>query len=107
LTLELSALTMCVGTYSRSFKEAQGFGALMMPLPFLPLVVSLALPLSNQPWLAPVPVVGQFALARDVFAGAALSPWWFVVAAVSALAGALALVGLAGRLLRRESIVFS
>jgi len=106
LSLFMSALTICLATFSRSFKEAQSLGAVLMPVPLLPFVVSFFLPLMNRPWLAPVPVVGQFALAADVLGGGSPAPLWYVLAATSDLAMALVFVGLAARLFRRESIVF-
>jgi hypothetical protein len=77
-----------------------------MPAPVIPLVVSIFLPLSNQPWLAPVPVVGQFALAMDVLRGTEVAPLWYVLAAASTLTVAVLVMAFAARLFRHESIVF-
>jgi hypothetical protein len=62
--------------------------------------------LSNRPWLAPVPIVGQYALAADVLGGKPPSVAFYVVAGLSALLCAAGLVALTARLLRRESIIF-
>ena len=106
LTLLISALTMCLSTLSRSFKEAQSFNTILMPVPVIPLVVTIFMPLSNHPWLAPIPVVGQFALTMDVLRGTEPALHWYVLAASGVLASAVALIALATRLFRRESIVF-
>jgi sodium transport system permease protein len=106
LALLMSALTICLSSLSRSFKEAQASTVVLMPAPVLPLVVTIFLPLSNQPWLAPVPVVGQFALAMDVLRGTQVAPHWYVLAAASTLTAAALVIAFAARLFRRESVVF-
>jgi sodium transport system permease protein len=106
LAVLMSALAMCLSTFARSFKEAQSLTAILMPIPFVPMVISTVVPLSNHPWLAPVPLVGQSALALDVLGGNAPEAHWYVLAAVSTLTFALVLVALAARLFRREAIVF-
>ncbi len=60
----------------------------------------------GRPWLAPVPVLGQYALAADVLGGKPPGVAFYVLAGVSAIACALVLVALTARLLRREAIVF-
>jgi sodium transport system permease protein len=106
LALLLSAIVMFASTFARSFKEAQGYLGMLMLLPVLPGVVATMYPLSNRPWLAPVPIVGQYALAADVLGGKPPGVAFYVLAGVSALACALGLVVLTARLLQRESIIF-
>jgi sodium transport system permease protein len=106
LAFLLSAVVLVTSTFARSFKEAQSYLSMLMLLPMLPGLVSTMYPLSHRPWLAPVPVLGQYALSADVLGGAAPVPLYYVVAGVSALAVAWLLVGVAGRLLAREAIVF-
>jgi sodium transport system permease protein len=106
LALLLSALVMFVSTFARSFKEAQGYIGMLVLLPMLPGVISTQYPLSNRPWLAPVPIVGQYALAADVLGGKPPSVTFYVLAGVSVLACALFLLALTSRLLRREAIIF-
>jgi sodium transport system permease protein len=102
----LSAVVLFASTFARSFKEAQSYLSMLMLLPMAPGIVSTMYPLSNRPWLAPVPILGQYALAADVLGGKPPAAVFYVIAGVSAVGCALGLVSLTARLLRRESIVF-
>jgi sodium transport system permease protein len=106
LALFLSAMVMFASTFARSFKEAQGYIGMLILLPMLPGVISSLYPLSNRPWLAPIPIVGQYALAADVLGGKTPSVTFYVLAGMSALASGLLLLGLTSRLLKREAIIF-
>ncbi len=106
LALLLSAVVMFVSTFARSFKEAQTYLGMLMLVPMLPGLVSALYPLAGRPWLAPVPVLGQYALAADVLGGNPPRAIYYVVAGAAVLAAAGVLVVLAARLLRREAIVF-
>ena len=63
-------------------------------------------PLAGRPWLAPVPMVGQYALAADVLGGKPPHVVFYLMAGVSVLLCAAILVALTARLLRREAIIF-
>lgn len=106
LALLLSAIVMFASTFARSFKEAQGYMGMLVLLPMLPGIISTMYPLSNRPWLAPIPIVGQYALAADVLGGRPPGVTFYVLAGVSALACALILLALTARLLQREAIIF-
>lgn len=106
VALLLSALVLFASTFARSFKEAQSYLSLLMLVPMLPGLVSTMYPLSNRGFLAPVPVLGQYALAADILGGNPPSAGYYVLAGVSAVTCALALVYGTARLLSRESIVF-
>jgi sodium transport system permease protein len=106
LTLFLAAMVLFASTFARSFKEAQGYLGMLMLLPMLPGMLTTIYPLSRRPWLAPVPVLGQYALASDVLGGQPPGVWLFLVAGVSALACALLLVWLTARAMSRERIIF-
>lgn len=106
LALLLSAVVMFASTFARSFKEAQGYIGMLILVPMLPGMLSTLYPLSNRPWLAPVPILGQYALAADLLGGRNPGAALFAVAGVSAGAVALVLVFLTSRLLRREAIIF-
>jgi len=106
LALLLSAVVLFASTFARSFKEAQSYLGMLMLLPMAPGIISTLYPLSHRPWLAPVPILGQYALAADVLGGSPPGVAFYLVAGVSAIACALVLVGLTARLLRREAIVF-
>jgi sodium transport system permease protein len=102
----LSAIVMFASTFARSFKEAQSYVGMLMLVPALPGVLATMYPLSNRPWLAPVPIVGQYALAADVLGGKPPGVGFYILAGVSALTCAAGLLLLTARLLRRESIIF-
>ena len=106
LGLFLSAVVMFASTFARSFKEAQSYLGMLMLLPMLPGLVSTMYPLSGRPWLAPIPVLGQYALAADVLGGKPPGIGFYVLAAVSVVTCAVALVALTARMLKREAIIF-
>jgi len=106
LALFLSALVMFASTFARSFKEAQSYLGMLMLLPMLPGLVSTMYPLAGRPWLAPIPVLGQYALAADILGGKPPSVFFYLIAGVTVLACGLVLVMLTARLLKREAIVF-
>lgn len=106
LALLLSAIVMFASTFARSFKEAQTYLGMLMLLPMLPGLVSTIYPLANRPWLAPVPIVGQYALAADVLGGKPPSAGFYALAGITATLLALSLVVWTARLLRQEKIVF-
>ena len=106
LVLFLSSIVLFASTFARSFKEAQGYIGMLILLPMVPGMVSILYPMSNRPWLAPVPILGQYALAADVLGGRRPNAIFYVLAGVSVIACALVLIGLASRLLKREAIIF-
>jgi sodium transport system permease protein len=106
LALFLSALVMFASTFARSFKEAQSYLGMLMLLPMLPGLVSTMYPLAGRPWMAPVPVLGQYALAADVLGGKPPGIAFYLLAGMSVVACAIVLVTLTARLLKREAIVF-
>lgn len=106
LVFFLSALVMFASSFARSFKEAQGYIGILILIPMVPGLISTLYPLSNRPYLAPIPVIGQYALAADVLGGKPAGVVFYVLAGVSALACALALLALTARLLKREAIIF-
>jgi sodium transport system permease protein len=106
LALLLSAVAMFASTFARSFKEAQTYLGMLMLLPMLPGIVATMYPLAGRPWLAPVPVLGQYALAADVLGGKPPGVAFYLLAGVTVIACALALVAATARMLRREAIIF-
>lgn len=106
LALLLSAVVLYASTFARSFKEAQGYMGMLMLLPMLPGMLATVYPLSRRPWLAPVPVLGQYALASDALAGQPPSIGGYLIAGAVAIACAIGLVWLTARALTREHIVF-
>jgi sodium transport system permease protein len=106
LTLFLAAVLLYAATFARSFKEAQGYLGMLMMAPMLPGMLSTMYPLSRRPYLAPVPVFGQYSLAADLLGGTAPAWGLFAVAGVATIAAAILFVALTARALARERIVF-
>ena len=106
LFLVSAAMVLFASTFARSFKEAQGYLGMLMLLPMLPGMLTTIYPLSRRPWLAPVPVLGQYALASDVLGGQPPGVWLYLVAGVAAIISALVLVALTARAMSRERIIF-
>ena len=106
LVFLLSAVVMFASTFARSFKEAQGYIGVLILLPMVPGLISTLYPLSNRPCLAPIPILGQYALAADVLGGKPPAASFYVLAGVTTLACALALLALISQLLKREAIIF-
>jgi len=106
LAFLLSAVVVFASTFARSFKEAQGYIGMLILFPMLPGVISILYPMSNRRWLAPVPILGQYALAADVLGGNTPGMAYYILAGVTALACAVVLLVLASRLLKRETIIF-
>ncbi|HET9408084.1 MAG TPA: ABC transporter permease [Candidatus Sulfotelmatobacter sp.] len=106
LAFLLSAVVIFASTFARSFKEAQGYMGMLILLPLVPGVVSTLYPMANRPWLAPVPVFGQYALAADVLGGKAPGVALYILAGASALGCGIVLMALTSRLLSREAIIF-
>jgi hypothetical protein len=75
-------------------------------LPTLPGVLASLYPLSNRPWLAPIPIVGQYALAADALGGKPPAVAFYILAGLSAVACSLVFVVITSRLLQREQIIF-
>jgi sodium transport system permease protein len=106
LTLFMAAVLLYAATFARSFKEAQGYLGMLMMAPMLPGLFTTMYPLSRRPYLAPVPVVGQYALAADLLGGTSPAWWLLALAGVAAIAASIGLVALTARALAREHIVF-
>jgi sodium transport system permease protein len=106
LCLLSTAIQVYLATFARSFKEAQAYMGYLIMVPTLPGVLSTVYPITSQPWMYPIPILGQHLLASDVLGGKSPSPVLFVLAAVAALITAVLLVRLTTRLLQRERIIF-
>jgi sodium transport system permease protein len=107
LCLLSTSLQAYLATFARSFKEAQSYMGLLIMLPMIPGMVTTVYPITSQPWMYPIPLVGQHVLATDVLGGKPTPVWAFVAAGAAAVVVALGLVRLTTGLLRRERIIFS
>ncbi|MEM1033853.1 MAG: ABC transporter permease subunit [Myxococcota bacterium] len=105
LSLAAPAAQVLIALFARSFKEAQTYLSLMVFVPTLPGVLFGIRPLEAQPWMYPVPVLGQQALLTDTIRGEPVPGYGYALAALGATALALILVAVAARMLRSERIV--
>jgi sodium transport system permease protein len=96
-----------LSTFARSFKEAQSYMGFLMMVPMLPGMMATLYPLTNKPWMYPIPILGQHVLLADVIGGRSPKMLWFIVAGGAALAVAAVLVWLTRLLFERERIIFS
>ncbi|MDX1984059.1 MAG: ABC transporter permease [Bryobacteraceae bacterium] len=101
-----SSLQIFIATFAKSYKEAQSYLGLLMLLPTLPGVLAPIYPISGQPWLAPIPILGHYSLVTDLLGGKALPAHLLVISAVSTLCAAIVLVALTTRLFHKERIIF-
>jgi sodium transport system permease protein len=100
------AIQTYLSTFARSFKEAQSYMGFLIMVPMLPGLLSSVYPIASQPWMYPIPIIGQHVLLTDVLGNKAPGPLMFLVAGLAAVAAALALVRLTTGLLSRERIIF-
>ena len=102
-----AAVQACVGTYSRSFKEAQSYMGVLTTVPVTAIALAGALyPLNNQAWMYAVPMLSQYMLVKSVIGGSDPGSLAFAIAIVSSLAVAAAMLMLMTRLFKSERIIF-
>jgi sodium transport system permease protein len=101
-----AASQMYLATFARSFKEAQSYMGILVLLPMIPGILGTIYPMTNQPWMYPVPLLGQYGLMTDVIGAKPPQILMFIVAGAVALGLALVFVRMAAALFERERIVF-
>jgi sodium transport system permease protein len=106
MSLIAPSIQMYLASFARSFKEAQSYMGYLILLPMIPGIAASFYPLNNRPWMAPIPILGQYALSTDIMGGKPPSPLFFILAAASAAAVAMAFIALTTRLFTREKIIF-
>jgi hypothetical protein len=79
---------------------------MLIMVPMLPGILAAVYPLSNQPWMAPIPILGQYVLLTDVLGGKEPTALAFGLAAFVALLSSLVLVYLTTLLFRKEKMIF-
>jgi sodium transport system permease protein len=106
MALVAPAVQIYFACFAKSFKEAQSYMSFLIFAAIIPGMVSIFHPISNQPWMEPIPVMGQYALAMDILSGKTPAPIVFIAAALAACAVAGAFVWLATRSFSSEKIIF-
>ena len=106
LCLLSTAIQTYLATFARSFKEAQSYMGFLMMVPMLPGLLSSVYPIASEPWMYPVPILGQHLLLTDVLGGKAPDLPMFAAAALATVIAAALLLRLVTALLQRERIIF-
>ena len=100
-----TGLQLFLGTFARSFKDAQSWLGLLMILPAIPAVVTMMYPVATQTWMFAVPILGQQLLLVDLLGGKPVPAVAGLYSATTCMLAALGLVALTARLFQRESII--
>jgi sodium transport system permease protein len=100
------ALQMYLASFAKSFKEAQSYMGFLILLCTIPGIAAAFYPLGDRPWMAPIPILGQFSLSTDILSGKPPSPLFMVLGAISAAAVAFLFITLTTRLFSKEKIIF-
>jgi sodium transport system permease protein len=99
------AIEVYLASFARTFKEAQQYMGFVIMVPMLGLMASMAFPDMTGVRLAPVPIFGQFELAKAILAGESPAAIWYVLSTVSLIACTAVLVGLTARMFSSEKMV--
>ncbi len=100
-----AALMTIVAAYTRSYREAQSYLALLLLVPTLPLVFAALLGLRPTPQLMAVPSLSQHFLITSLLRAEPLPAGYVAISVASTLALAALMVLVAGRLYRREALL--
>jgi sodium transport system permease protein len=100
------AVQMFVSCFAKSFKEAQSYLGMLVIFPTIPGIVSVFYPITNRPWMHPLPVLGQYAMVTEILGGK-FPPALSFLGAVAVAAGlTVLLLMIATRLFSSEKILF-
>jgi len=101
-----SGSQILVASFARSYKEAQTYVSFLMFVPMLPVFIMMFGSVGSQPWMAPVPLLGQHILIKRAMEGDPASSLAYMGAGVSVIVCGLICVALTTRLFKREKIIF-
>ena len=100
------ATQVYLACFAKSFKEAQSYMSFLILGSMLPGIIGTFHPIGDQPWMRPLPVLGQYALANDILSGKVPPTSEFIVAGAGVLILAGVFLWMATRLLSSEKIIF-
>ncbi|HLJ44802.1 MAG TPA: ABC transporter permease [Bryobacteraceae bacterium] len=101
------ALEVFIACFAKSFKEAQSYSAFLIFAVMAPGIIQIFHPFPDQPWMKPIPLIGQYTLAKDILSGNVPSALEFISAGIGVLLLAGVFVWMASRLFSSEKIIFS
>lgn len=100
-------LQMLLGTFARSYKEAQTYMSLLVLLPMIPGMLLSLYPVDGVAWMKLVPSFGQQLVMIDVLGRDTTGLWgWWAAGSLITVGAGLAFVAVTARLFAREKIVF-
>jgi sodium transport system permease protein len=102
-----AAVQTYIGTYARSFKEAQSYMGVLISVMMLPALLSSLYPIADRVWMYPVPVIGQYLLLTAYLGGRGPGILPFALSAGAAVGLAIVFVQITTRLFRNERIIFA
>jgi sodium transport system permease protein len=102
-----AAIQTYIGTFARSFKEAQSYMGVLISVMMLPALLSSLYPIADRVWMYPVPVVGQYLLLTAFLGGRGPGLLPFALSAGAAILLAILLVLMTTRLFQNERIIFA
>lgn len=105
MALLAPALQIYLASFARTFKEAQQYMGYVIMVPMLGLMGSLVFPSATGPWMAPIPIFGQFELATEIIGGEPPAVVLILLSALSTLILAGFFLWLTGRLFRSERLI--
>ena len=100
------ALEVYIACFAKSFKEAQSYSAFLMFAVMAPGIIQIFHPFPDQPWMKPIPLIGQYTLAKDILSGNVPPPAMFIVAGAAVFLLAALFVWGAAELFSSEKIIF-
>lgn len=105
LAVFFSALLLALGTFARSFKEAQSYAGPLILVAILPAAAGLLPGVEMSPGFAFIPILNLSLVSKEIFTGA--FPWGYIgiVFASTCLYAGFAL-WIAARMFNRESVLF-
>lgn len=106
MTLLVPALQLFVGTFARSFKEAQTYVSLLMLLPLAPGFIAVVKPIDPEGWMMWLPALSHQVLLTDVMSGERPASLSVLICCGSTLLATLLLLAGTTRMLKSERIVF-
>jgi sodium transport system permease protein len=102
-----AAIQVYIGTFARSFKEAQSYMGVLISVMMLPALLSSLYPIADRVWMYPVPVMGQYLLLTAFLGGRGPGLLPFMLSAGAALLLAVLLALMTTRLFSNEKIIFA
>jgi len=100
------AIQMFLSCFAKSFKEAQSYLGLLMIAPTIPGIAAIFYPLTNRPWMHPIPVLGQYAMVTEILGGKVPPALSMIGATVVAVIVTAVLLSMATKLFSSEKIIF-